>query len=1042
MTEERKLVTVLFADIVGSTEIGLEYDPELVRAAFARAFAGVRAVLVAHGGTVEKFIGDAVMAVFGVPVAHEDDADRAVRAAFALRDRVVLLQGRVPLQVVVGINTGEAVAGLGAGEDTLVTGTPVIGAARLQQAATAGEILVGATTRSLTHGGVSYATPRSVAAKGFGSLEAWPAVALESALPQARRGLGPLRAPLIGRAQELHLLEEAVARVRSQGSPGLVTVFGPAGAGKSRLASEFVARAGHDRVRMGRCLPYGEGVTFYPLQLMVRAECDIDPADDHAAALAKLARTAAAAFDDPGEAESISARVAAAVGLVPAGEALPDVPESAMPEELRYGLRRFFERRAGRDPLVLVFEDLHWAAPALVDLIEHLAEWSRAPLLLLCLARSDFRDAHPRFGAEAANASTVTLPPLRPEETRLLVAELLALEALPESLRAEVVDRAEGNPLYVEEFLRLLIETGRIGQREGRWEAIGAIDRLEVPPTLIGLVSARLDRVAPEVKQILQRASIVGRIVSTAGLEAIGGAPVAPEVLREAVRRDLLAEADERALGAGRVYRFKHLLTRDVAYSTVPKAERARLHDNYGHWMETILGDRREEAADLIAFHSEQAFNFSNELAEPDAGARGARALDWLLLAAARARRRGEDSTALAIYERAVRVAEAFPSAFEKRVEAVGFAALMHYRRRSASTPGLDEDLARGIELAGRLGPSEVLVELLDQAALSAVSRGRAMEARAFQDRMLRTAEAAGDTELSAHALVQSSTLHYFLGDPDRERSTLEAALTHMRAHGAKRELVRSLLHLASLEAWRGAFTAADGYVREAEQSRATWSKADEQTSAQRRGNIARWAGDLETALRWCTEAHTLATELGQLSAIGLTAFHIGEVRLRQRLFAEARDVMLPAADLFERRGQRQFIPEVRARLCLAYVGLGDLVAARESLVRAQQTLLQDDEEAIGIAGLAAAALAEAEGRADEAERVFRETIKAMDRYGRLWSFLARVYIDFGAFLIRRGQLAEAREVLGISRTFHADPLAFRQVERIDALLSRAAAPA
>jgi tetratricopeptide (TPR) repeat protein len=292
-------------------------------------------------------------------------------------------------------------------------------------------------------------------------------------------------------------------------------------------------------------------------------------------------------------------------GLTRADDALPGIPEGDLANELQWGVRRFFERRAMAQPLVLVFEDIHWAESRLVQLIEHLAEWSRGPLLVLCLARPDFRDGHPTFGGSAAGAATVTLEPLGADDTRRLVSELLATEALPESLRAAAVTRAEGNPLYVEEFLRTLIETNRIAQRKGQWIAVSDPTQIDVPPTLIGLITARLDRMRPDVRQLLQRASIIGRLFSTTDLEAISGEPVPVELLRDAVDTDLLSKADEQTVGAGQVYRFRHVLIRDVAYATASKGERARLHDTYSGWLEITRADRKDEIAEIVAFHDE-----------------------------------------------------------------------------------------------------------------------------------------------------------------------------------------------------------------------------------------------------------------------------------------------------------------------------------------------------------------------------------------------------------------------------------------------------
>lgn len=640
MPEERKLVTVLFADIVGSTALSAAHDPEVVRATLSRTFEAIREVLVGYGATVEKFIGDAVMAVFGVPRAQEDDAERAVRAAFALRDRVARLndESRIQLELRVGVNTGEAVAGSGDTGEFLVTGVPVNTASRLQAGAAPGEILAGALTVKLTRGGVRYGDARAVSAKGIGALEAWPAQKLRSPVPEERRSESLLRAPLVDREVELRALEQAFARARESGAPSLVTILGAAGSGKSRLTHEFVSRAAVGRLRAGRCLPYGDTIGLYPMQLIIRAECGIGPRDDRATALAKLRRTVAESFPTRREGGVIAARISTIAGLATTAEAMPDVPPEKVPEAVCAAVRRFFEQRAARDPLVLLFEDLHWADPILVEHLGHLIEGTHAPLVVVCLARPEFRDVYPSFGASARGAKTLFLQPLTAEHTRRLVRELLSIESVPDAIRVDVVARAEGNPFYVEEFLRALIDTGRLQRRDGRWIAIGDHTVLDTPATLVGLITARLDRLEPDVKRLLQRASLVGRSFSMSDLDAIGGDRVAPESLKEAIRHDLLAESEERTLRRGPVYRFRHVLIRDVAYSTVPKAERAKMHDNYCRWLETSVGERRDAYAEVIAFHAEQAFVLANEVDQPSCETLGTRALELLQRALTQAR--------------------------------------------------------------------------------------------------------------------------------------------------------------------------------------------------------------------------------------------------------------------------------------------------------------------------------------------------------------------------------------------------------------------
>ncbi|HEY4659782.1 MAG TPA: AAA family ATPase, partial [Gemmatimonadaceae bacterium] len=744
--------------------------------------------------------------------------DRAVRAAFAIRERVRELSGRseaLQLELRIGIDTGETVAGGAEGDQFLVTGEPVIAAARIRGAAEPGEIAVGALTHRLTTGGVSFGEGRTFEAKGIGPLDLWPAIALRSDVPSAQRGLGGLRAPLIGRDHELRLLREALDRVGAERAPSLVTVFGAAGAGKSRLVAEFTVALPEERVRIGRCLPYGEGITFYPLQQILRADAGVDLSAPRADALAALRGAVERSLvAERTEAEAVARRLEVVLGLAEGPDALPEVTARDLMEELRWGVRRYFERRVS-EPLVLVFEDVHWAEPALIDLIEHLAEWAKVPLLVVCLARPEFREVRPTFGASAANALAITLSPLGPEDTRRLIHELLAIEALPEDVRAEVVARAEGNPLFVEEFLRTLIETGRIVQRDGRWAVAREIGAIEIPPTLQGLITARLDRVAPEVKRLLQSASIVGRLFSTSALAAIGGETPGADLLREAARRDLITEVDERAPGEGRVHRFKHALFRDVAYSTIPKVDRVGMHDRYGRWLETTFGDRAEEVREIVAHHAEQAFLCAKELALQDTGTLGQRALGLLVLVADRARIRGDAHAAWRLYERASGVADATGANVQVRAHALGFAVLGG-RDFVGERWAMNEELERAIALAREAGPSEVLMHLLNARAVSAFQREDIETAKRTTAEIPDIARATGDADVLTWALAECGERAYWWGDRAAQERLLLEAVEAGRRGARPTTLAKALGQLvACLTRYRGDYARAAVYERE-----------------------------------------------------------------------------------------------------------------------------------------------------------------------------------------------------------------------------------
>jgi class 3 adenylate cyclase len=1043
MPEERKLVTILFADIVGSTALGQAHDPEVVRAALGRTFETMREVLVAHGGTVEKFIGDAVMAVFGVPRSHDDDADRAVRAAFAMRARVADLNrtARLPFELRVGVNTGEVVAGIGGGEQFLVTGAPVNAGSRLQAAAVSGEIVVGSLTHQLTAGGIRYGERRVVEAKGIGQLEAWPAVELLSAVPEQHRGVGLLTAPLIGRDRELRQLAEAVERVRASGSPALVTIYGPAGAGKSRLTLEFIDRVQDARVRVGRCLPYGDAVTFYPLKLILHAECGIEPTDDHPTALAKVVRAVAAVIDDPDDTQAITDRVSTLAGLTQANDVLPGIPQGDLANELRWGARRFFERRATAGPLVLVFEDIHWAETRLVELIEHVAEWSSGPLLIVCLARPDFRDGQPRFGATTADTTTIELTPLDSEEIRRLLGGLLATESLPESLRAEIVTRAEGNPLYVEEFLRTLIETGRIAQRDATWAAVGDLTQIDVPPTLTGLITARLDRMRPEVKRLLQRASIIGRLFSISDLEAISGEPVPTVLLREAVDRDLLSEADGRALGTGGVYRFRHVLIRDVAYATASKGERAQLHHTYSRWLETARSDRKDEIAEIVAFHAEQAFVLGHEIEAADADALGGRALALLLAAAILVRRRSDPVAARKLFERAAAVSDRFPADRVSRATAHGFAG-WYRANQDARTPEGDAAWATAYALAAVPGPSEVLMYLTEQRAGRELRDDQAGAANDSYDEVVRIARATGDRVLIGIALAARASGWAASGDWDRSDAALVEAREQLVGTGATLALFRCLYQLINGATIRGDFSAATRYLAERRAGQPTRrSKIQQATIALYDAMIGAQIGDLSTALREAEVAVATAREAGVPQSIAISLWLLGDTLIELGDPARARTALGEAIEIYEARRARGSLPEVHAGFARACIRLGDLAAARAHVATAQQHLLARHAPSRQSIGVARAELAEADGDLVAADAAWSEALASLassDFEERVaWTELA-----YGAFLVRHRRGAEAREQLTAARARYHDPLAYRRVEQIDALLAKASAPA
>jgi class 3 adenylate cyclase/tetratricopeptide (TPR) repeat protein len=1034
MPEERKLATILFADIVGSTARGEAEDPELVRRTLARAFAQIRESLTAHGGTVEKFVGDAVMAVFGVPHAHDDDADRAIRAAFALRDLVSALSPSLPfpLALRIGVSTGRVVAGVEGG-DTLVTGGVTNAAARLQQAAAPGEIVVGAVTRQITQGGVRYGSARHIEAKGLGVIEGYAAESLLSALPEQHRGLGRLRAPLIGRDSELRLLREAFEKASEERTAYLMTVFGQAGVGKSRLVRELVEIIGRERVLRGRCLPYGSGITYWPLQEILRTEAGISGDDSHDEATRKIRAAVLTAFGtDAEDAEAVARRIAVILGTATVAETLPDIAPAELGRELRWAVRRYFERRATQSALALIIDDIHWAEEPMLQMIEHLAEWSRAPLYILCLARPELRDKRPGWAGGFMNAGAIRLEPLSDDETRRLIAALLAIDDLPASVRDNVVSRAQGNPLYVEEILRMLIDSGHIKEHEGRWIAEPHVAEVSVPTTLQGLLTARLDQLPASIKRVLHRAAVVGKVFYEDAITALG--PLegrAEDLLTSAARRDFVIEREERGPGGGRAWQFKHILIRDVAYESIPKEERSRLHDAAGRWLETSVGERGAEYVEIVAYHADLAYRLARELRDERSGELGRRALDLLLPAARRAWRGGDLRSARTLFGAASEIAGAIGASLAERAEARGFYVLA--RAQAEGGANVRDEAAEALALARQAAPSEVMVALLTREILQDEPGGRA---RAAYEEAMAAAREASDPDLVIGALLAAAWQPWFRGDLEQQLAILTEARRHLDASGSRRHLSEYLHQIVANSLERGDF---ETFVR-TERERIDVARTHESKLVRERApqyiafQLALLSGEYDAAVVAAERMLAVSREFGAQLADGL--HRVGEALASVGRHREAVDALREATRIRSSTQSGGWSGEARQELARAELASGDLSAARASAELAYREIPADDTMSRTTSATALAMVREVEGNAAEADRLHREALAVNEHTGfQLVENEAR--LEYAKFLLRQDRAVEARPLLEKVRDFYSHPFVIKRRQEAEDLLRR-----
>jgi class 3 adenylate cyclase/tetratricopeptide (TPR) repeat protein len=992
--ETRKVVSVLFCDLVGSTLLGERLDAESFRRVQTAYFAKTRSVIERHGGTVEKFIGDAVMAVFGIPRTHEDDALRAVRAAVELRGELAALNERVQrehgarLSVRTGVNTGEVVAGNASTDQDYVTGEVVVVAKRLEQAAAASEILIGDATYVLVRNAALVEPVENLSLKGKAETSpVWRLLGVLTGAPAFERRLD---ATLVGRERELSLLREAFGRASTVGTGHFFTVLGPAGMGKSRLVRELLTEVeGQATILLGRCLPYGEGITFWPLADVVRAAASIDrelPSDE------AQRRIAGVLAGDP-KAEMIAKRIASAVGF-------SNDPVST--EETFWAMRRLLESLSRSRPVVLSFDDIHWGEELFLDLVDYLGEWTRdSPVLLVCLARPELLERRAHWGGGKLNATSILLEPLSEKQSSDLIDILKGEAEFPAAARLGILEAAEGNPLFVEQMVALFAE------REG-WEG-----EIEVPPTIQALLSERLDRLSAGERGVLERAAVIGMSFWEA---AVGD--LSPESARSAVGTNLqllvrkeLIRPDRSMVPGEKAYRFRHLLICDAAYAGLPKRVRAELHERFAVWIEKERAEGSVEVEEILGYHLEQAFRYWSELGGGDERTPdlATRARERLAAAGRRAAARGDVSAATNLLGRAKALLTGDVSGREELLGELGAALVL-----AGEFADADEVLTEAIEVAAAAQNQRVeLHAQLERAFLRALT-----DPESGVTELRRVAEAAlfglgelGDDLGLAKAWRRIADVHWMMSQWDEQERALERALAHAERAGDAREAAVALMRLP-MAIYYGPTPVPEAIHRaDAILDRATEAPIVQSTCLVCLAGLHALSGRFEHARDLLARGRAISEELG--FRVWLAGFSLlsSEIEMLAEDPAAAERELRSGYGALEEMGERGLLSMVAAELARAIYAQGRFEEA-ERFTDASEELAATADMTSQISWRAVRAKILA--RRDEftaAEELARGAVALAEQTDGLNS-QGRALIDLAEVLELAGRAGEAQPVL------------------------------
>jgi predicted ATPase/class 3 adenylate cyclase len=1005
--ESRKTVTIVFCDLKGSTNLGEVLDSESLREMMSRYFEVMSKILEGHGGSVEKFIGDAIMAVFGLRKSHEDDALRAVRAAADMRAALSEFNAEVArgwgvtLTNRLGVNTGEVVAGEPVRGQRLVIGDAVNVAARLEQAAPPNEVLIGPLTYRLVRDDVEVEAVEPLELKG--KSQRMPAYRLLSVL----RRQGPVQKghrPMVGREAELAHLSGALGEAMAGRNVRMVTVLGQPGVGKSTLMAELRAAVEDEAtIVSGRCLPYGRGITFWPLLEIVQAAAGIGENDSPEEARASLNELA-------GHDEDVVERVASVLGLSSTQFSV---------DETFWGARKLLERMAARQPVVIVFEDIHWAELTFLDLIEHLLRSGEGPMLLVCLARPELLELRDGWG-DQAGATAVTLTPLSDDDIGAVIDTVLGDGEVPDSVRERIVEAAGGNPLFVEQMLSMMIDDGHLRQEDGVWSPVGDLGQLDVPPSVQALVAARLDRLQVEERQVIEPASVIGVSFPQAAIEDLVEDSLKPAVglrLSSLSARQLIYPDATTLAGDG--YRFDHILIRDAAYGRLLKRERALLHERFADWGEQTNRERHREGEfeEILGYHLEQAAAYLGELGPLDAhGQRLAvRGATRLATAGRRALGRGDMPASANLLRRAVQLLprndamrlDLLPELGEALLEIGEFASAEVFLDEATECAAVNED--------ARLHARAALVRLLLRTHSSPPEQWSGQLAGDAEETMSVLEQAQDNANLAAAAKLLA-VAHGNAGRHAESADMAARAIEYAALAGDDRQRSKAACHYAQVATY-GPTPVADALRRCEEQLEQT--HGDRRTEGIVTGLLARlhaMQGNIEHARLLYTRGRAVLQDMGRSVAAASTSIDSCSVEMLAGDPAAAeRELRRDYAEL-EQMGEKGLLSTIAGELSRALYAQGAYDEAHRLTVHAQRLAADEDILSQALWRMVRAKVLAQRGTLPEAERFARKAVELLQATGDLVS-QAEALMDLAEVLELAGEMEEAQAALTEARS-------------------------